>query len=121
MSPRAKCHPSRKHHSNGLCDSCRHKKRKGTRKRLFLRYGLDVGEYIKLLHKHNWQCAICETEQPKKAQTAKVRLRIDHDHQNGKVRGLLCARCNSGLGMFKDDTRLLTRAVDYLAKARCGI
>jgi len=59
---------------------------------------------------------ICSKEQPKKAQSKKVRLKIDHDHRTGQVRGLLCHTCNAGLGMFKDNIELLHRAIMYLGQ-----
>jgi hypothetical protein len=69
-----------------------------------------------LLRKQNWRCMICSKEQPKKAQSKKVRLKIDHDHRTGQVRGLLCHTCNAGLGMFKDNIELLHRAIMYLGQ-----
>lgn len=42
---------------------------------------------------------------------------IDHDHQTGKIRGLLCATCNVGLGSFKDDKELLHKAITYLTQS----
>jgi hypothetical protein len=42
------------------------------------------------------------------------RLSIDHDHNTGKVRGLLCSPCNIGLGGFKDNPHSLTKAIEYL-------
>ena len=42
------------------------------------------------------------------------RLAIDHDHVTGQVRGLLCYRCNSAIGLFKDDVTVLRRAILYL-------
>ena len=58
----------------------------------------------------NGRCAICgvpEYELPS-------RLYIDHDHETGKVRGLLCPSCNTGLGHLKDDPEVLLRACIYL-------
>ncbi len=43
---------------------------------------------------------------------------IDHDHSTGKVRGLLCSCCNTGIGMFKDNPDVLDRAAFYLVRSR---
>lgn len=61
-------------------------------------------------------CAICRTEQahPSKPQN---RFNVDHDHNTGIVRGLLCNRCNLGIGHFEDDLYFLQSAIEYLKKA----
>ncbi len=70
------------------------------------RYGLTDSDYVALLLAHDNKCAVCGQE-PK-------RPHVDHDHVTGKVRGILCSRCNQGLGMFDDDPQRLIAAIDYL-------
>lgn len=72
-------------------------------------YGITLEEYQNMIKKQNNVCKICGG----KSKTGK-RLTIDHDHQTGKVRGLLCFNCNTGLGHFKDDYSLLLLAAKYL-------
>lgn len=84
---------------------------------LISRSGITREQYDKLLRKQRGKCAIC-----REAETMERRLAVDHDHKccPGKkscgkcVRGLLCGNCNNGLGRFKDDVRLLARAIHYL-------
>jgi len=52
-------------------------------------------------------CAICRLECSKS-------LAVDHDHKTGKIRGLLCKKCNMALGLLKDDIQLMSRAIEYL-------
>lgn len=52
------------------------------------------------------RCKICAEKM--------VKVNIDHDHETGRVRGLLCMPCNMGLGLFKDNIRRLAAAIVYL-------
>jgi hypothetical protein len=56
------------------------------------------------------QCAICELS----FDLPKVVMCVDHDHSTGKVRKLLCRKCNTGLGLFRDELKVLTSALKYL-------
>lgn len=74
-------------------------------------YGISLDEYSKLFLKQKGVCAICF--QPSKKGHS---LSVDHSHKKNKVRGLLCHRCNFGLGYFKDDPKLLKQSLIYLKK-----
>lgn len=76
-------------------------------------YGLTVEQYDALFEKQQGKCAICATEEPSRNKS-NYRLFVDHCHDTGKVRGLLCHHCNVGLGHFKDNWQLLTKAIEYL-------
>lgn len=77
-------------------------------------YGIDSTEYNQMEAAQQGLCAICKRLQaPTDAGKPRL-LFIDHDHRTGKVRGLLCTRCNAGLGMFLDDASLMKRAILYL-------
>lgn len=78
-----------------------------------LRYAFGVGlvEYERLLAAQGGGCAICGAVV---SDRWRRRLAVDHCHDTGRVRGLLCARCNFGLGQFRDDPGLLARAIAYL-------
>jgi hypothetical protein len=73
-------------------------------------YGIDLETYHKMLAEQNHQCKICLAHQD----TLKRAMCVDHDHNTGKVRGLLCDTCNRSLGLLKDNVDTLMRAVDYL-------
>ena len=83
----------------------RERDRNGWRKR---RYGLTEEQFLTILKQQNCVCAICETKPDQRT------LAIDHCHETGKVRGLLCMNCNTALGKFKDDVALLQKAISYL-------
>lgn len=68
-------------------------------------YGISYDEYIKLCQLQKHRCAICEKED---------KLCVDHCHITNKIRGLVCRKCNSGMGMFNDDITTLEKAVKYL-------
>ena len=83
-----------------------YKNRRGTWKR----YGIDPDEAEKMLLTSDGYCQICKREYTLRGGV------IDHNHKTGKVRGVLCDRCNVGLGMFLDDHKLLELAVEYLKR-----
>lgn len=72
-------------------------------------YGLTPDEYESMLSESDNKCQICKC-----APSPTKSLAIDHCHSTGNVRGLLCDKCNRGIGMFNDDTDLLQRVIDYL-------
>ena len=75
------------------------------------KYGITEADYLHLLVKQHNACAICERfETSRKAK----RLSVDHCHKTGKVRGLLCQRCNAGIGQFLDNPKLIRRAFIYM-------
>jgi hypothetical protein len=74
--------------------------------------GITRQEYDRIYAASGGKCAICE-------RTAdQVKLCVDHCHGNGKLRGMLCAACNTGLGVFRDDTNLLRKAAEYVQESR---
>jgi hypothetical protein len=76
------------------------------------RYGLSAAEYEALLARQGGRCAACRRK-PKR----KRRLEVDHCHVTGRVRGLLCNRCNTMLGMGDDDPDRLRAGIAYLEAA----
>jgi len=79
-----------------------------TRERSRLKkYGLTVEQHQQLLAEQNGLCRICEEPFGRF-------IHIDHDHGTGRVRGLLCHKCNVGLGHFRDDPQLLRAAAEYI-------
>lgn len=79
--------------------------RKATYKRLF---GISVETYNSMLEAQGYKCALCG------APPGDRRLDVDHCHEDGNVRGLLCYRCNMALGLFREDPTLLRAAADYI-------
>ncbi len=85
------------------------KKHGSTRSYLLkLRYGLTEEDVAEVINRQARRCLICLHTAP---------LHVDHDHSTGEIRGLICFRCNGGLGQFKDDAAVIRRAVDYLERA----
>jgi Recombination endonuclease VII len=74
-------------------------------------YGLTVEAYNALLVGQSGRCALCLTATPGGGRS---RFCVDHDHESGKVRGLLCVTCNTGLGLYRDSPDLLRAAATYL-------
>jgi hypothetical protein len=71
-------------------------------------HNLTVADYRFLEAGQGGRCAICLQRPPS------GRLHVDHDHQTGRIRGLLCGSCNKALGLFRDDPARMRRAATYL-------
>ncbi len=76
-------------------------------------YGITTEQYDELLVRQDGVCAICKAGV---SDALGRRLSVDHDHETGRVRGLLCTLCNRGIGYFKDDANLIRLAAEYLEK-----
>lgn len=74
-------------------------------------YGLSVADYDRLLAQQGGRCAICDGDKPYGKS-----FHVDHCHATGRVRGLLCKRCNNGLGFFDDDRERMAKAIGYLQR-----
>ena len=99
----------RRHKERLVTDSV-YRKRFNLRKMLRANYDISLEDYQFLQKIQEDKCAICGLE-PKPDER---RLAVDHNHKTDYIRGLLCRGCNVGLGNFKEDVRLLQRAIDYL-------
>jgi len=69
------------------------------------KYGLTLLDYDLMVDEQGGQCAICGAEE---------KLYVDHDHNTGKIRGLLCNTCNRAIGLLKDDSLTVYKAAEYV-------
>lgn len=120
--PCARCDSTVRFVKRGYCVRCtkqarkqNHKKNAGKgrpqwRSPLQQSHGLNREKYAEIFHAQEGLCAICRKPESVKQQ----RLTVDHCHETGKFRGLLCNRCNRGLGFLGDNEDSLSRALAYL-------
>lgn len=78
------------------------------RTKLKQKYGISVEEYDAMFKEQNGVCKLCYKEHTRRP------LNVDHCHSTGKVRGLLCDKCNMALGLLNDDVKLIDKIKDYL-------
>ena len=83
-------------------DLVKSRRRRGHLKKM---YGITPEDYDRIFLEQEGRCGICGTD---------LDLVVDHDHTTGRVRGLLCRRCNRTLGQFEDDRELVRRALEWL-------
>lgn len=93
------------------CKECRsYYNKNSTRKNRENMYGKSKNELDIILASQQGKCAICEIDFSKTPQ-------IDHNDETGKIRGLLCGKCNSGLGFFNDSKDIIQNALNYISKS----
>lgn len=103
------------------CKPCHNRRGRETVKRLYgnsrhyhlkQKYGIGADEFDALLALQGELCPICQT---------RAAVHVDHDHETGTVRGILCEPCNGGLGQFRDDPALIEEALKYIEKHAGGL
>lgn len=82
---------------------------------LIRKYGITMNTYNQMLKEQDYKCRISNASESNSSNKGKTRaFDVDHCHETGIVRGLLCGLCNVGLGSFRDNTDLLVTAIHYL-------
>ena len=82
--------------------------------KLLKEYGITLDEYNKMSESQNHCCKICGKGETKELNGTKWKLSVDHCHKTGKIRGLLCSKCNVGLAKFEEDEQQFINAIKYL-------
>lgn len=107
----------------GACIECKNAMRKPVpsdvqrARNLRTFYGITVEDFDRMLEEQGGVCAICRQEETAAdRRTGIKRLSVDHCHETGEVRGLLCRACNNGIGQLRHDVRLLQAAIGYLGR-----
>ena len=112
-------HPERGNAGHRMCSPCYQRKKYSEdtdisySRMLKRQYGINITQYKAILAAQGGGCAICG-ETPQQNYTNKRRLAVDHCHDTNRIRGILCGRCNKGMGMFKHDPTLLLKTMKYL-------
>lgn len=118
------CHPDRPHMGRGMCPPCYRRAYYAANRERFARlskawndknphaylskYGLTSEQWDEMFAAQGGVCAICK--QPSTGR----RMAVDHDHETGRVRALLCASCNRGIGHFRERPATMYQAIRYL-------
>ena len=119
--------PSHKRRGNYICRLCcgkynreNYKKIKGDVRNwnLKTRFGISLEDYQRMFEAQNGVCAICGSEETGKNRGHNISLAVDHNHKTGEIRGLLCSKCNQGIGCLRVDdesgTDILLSVISYL-------
>lgn len=86
-------------------------------RKIKVQYNISGEEYAQMIKDQSNLCAICNKPETAGSRYGGIRaLAIDHHHESGRVRGLLCNKCNSAIGLLYEDTELFRKAIEYLTK-----
>lgn len=120
--------PKGKHRHKAKCRACCSVQKSEYKKRRFAanpdwqleqgyrrKYGMTLADYDRMYAVQCGRCALCNSDKPG---APHGRFCVDHDHQTGRVRALLCQKCNVGLGHFNDDPSMLKLAAQYITAFR---
>lgn len=100
------------------CKDCRKKKQpytfRANRQHIVRTYGITIEQYDRMYEAQNGVCASCGLPETKIQYGRVMMLAVDHDHETGRVRGLLCADCNRALGLLKDNPSRIAGMLKYV-------
>lgn len=103
--------------SSGLRSRCIECEKSNTHHHSRIRFrvfGINPDTYLKLIENQKNLCACCGQPEKRMRKGEVKRLAVDHNHQSGTIRGLICQDCNLGIGCFEDSSNRLLQAVLYL-------
>ncbi len=103
----------RRYNANAKANNPRYHADKALANHFKRKFGLTMEQRAAMITAQGNRCAICNTDTPTRRGWC-----VDHDHATGKLRKILCAPCNSMLGLAKDDVKILARAAAYLEEHR---
>lgn len=109
--------PTTRDGRSNVCKTC-HKNKWNHHYYLYKRFGLTPDEYEALHEAQGGVCAICGQPETRTIRGITSRLAVDHDHETGRIRGLLCYRCNYAIGSMQEDPELFSKAAEYLKEDR---
>lgn len=107
---------SARNHKNWTKENRQKERYYTQRTRLRDKYGITVEAYNELRAQQGGRCAICNKPESTVHSGSRRSMAVDHDHDTGAIRGLLCNNCNRALGLFGDDLTVLQQAVAYLSQ-----
>jgi hypothetical protein len=109
--------PELKKRDNDACKEWYKKNPKyTTRSNRLLKFNITPDRYNTMILEQNGVCAICKKSESATINNVTKSLAVDHCHNTNKVRGLLCSRCNTALGLLKDDISVVKNMINYLQK-----
>lgn len=105
----------RKNGHDSLCIPCKKvtRPKTGRRDNLKTRYNITPEEWTEMFTKQNQRCAVCKTTESA-YRNNKPRFCVDHCHATGKIRGILCSKCNAAIGMIDENPEILKGIAEYL-------
>lgn len=118
------CNKNKLNGRQSMCKPCkkqRHKERAHIQRGAELQraYGLSLEQYQDLLTYQEGRCALCLSPEEKTYKNGAVyALAVDHCHKIGKVRSLLCSRCNTGIGRLRESKQILHSLIEYLSRPK---
>ncbi len=103
------------------CGMKAHRDRNPGRRREYLikcLYGMTHSDFERMFDAQGRACAICRMTNPETPNGKRQQWNVDHCHATGAIRGILCSKCNWGLGMFNEDSTVMQRAIHYLQESK---